>query len=148
MGRFMRILFDTSTLIAALVKVHPAHARALPWLQRVTDNIDTGFVASHSLAELYSTLTTFPIQPRISAKAANELIQQNVLMVFEIISLSKQDYVTVIENLSSLGIVGGVTYDALILQAAIKGHVEQIVTFNKKDFRRIYPEFADQIVSP
>ncbi len=144
----MRILLDTSTLVAALVKTHPAHSRALPWLQRVIDNVDTGVVAAHSLAELYTTLTTFPIQPRISAKIANELIQQNVCTVFEIISLSKQDYVTVIENLSKSGIVGGVTYDALILQAAIKAQVELVVTFNKKDFRRIYPEFADKIVSP
>lgn len=144
----MRILLDTSTLVAALVKTHPAHSRALPWLQRVIDNVDTGVVAAHSLAELYTTLTTFPIQPRISAKIANELIQQNVCTVFEIISLSKQDYVTVIENLSKSSIVGGVTYDALILQAAIKAQVELVVTFNKKDFRRIYPEFADKIVSP
>ena len=30
----MKILFDTSVLVAAIVEPHPMHGRALPWLQR------------------------------------------------------------------------------------------------------------------
>lgn len=42
----------------------------------------------------------------------------------------------------------GVTYDALILYAALKAEADQMLTLNEKDFRRIYPELTDKISSP
>lgn len=59
----MRLFFDTSTLVAAMVEGHPSHSAALPWLQRV--KVDTGLVAAHTLAELYAILTRLPVSPRI-----------------------------------------------------------------------------------
>ena len=52
----MRILFDTSVLVAAMVESHPMHSRALPWLQQVRagEPEDSFFVAAHTLAELYA----------------------------------------------------------------------------------------------
>ena len=78
----MSILLDTSVLVAAMVESHPAHARALPWLQRVQDGTETGLVAAHSLAELYAILTTLPVQPHIPPTVARQLIQHNVLNKF------------------------------------------------------------------
>lgn len=144
----MKILLDTSILVAAIVEAHPAHESALPWLQRVKNNGDTGIVAVHSIAELYAILTTLPVQPKISPKVAKQLIQQDIFSSCEIIALSDKDYKAVITHLSEAGISGGVTYDALILYAALKAEVEQIVTLNEKDFRRIYPELAEKITSP
>lgn len=66
----MRVLFDTSTLIAAMIEGHPAHSLALPWLQRVKAKTDAGLVAAHTLAELYAILTRLPVNPRISPKLA------------------------------------------------------------------------------
>jgi len=57
------ILFDTSTLIAALIESHPHNARVLPQFQRVKEGKDTGVISAHSLAELYATLTNYPIKP-------------------------------------------------------------------------------------
>ncbi len=144
----MRVLLDTSVLVAAMVESHPAHARALPWLQRVKGGTDTGLVAAHSLAELYAILTTLPVQPRIPPTVAQQLIKHNVLSIFEVMFLSDKDYAAVIDHLSGLGIVGGATYDALILHAALKADADQVVTLNEKDFRRVYPNLADKIVSP
>ncbi len=92
----MKILLDTSVLVAAIVEAHPAHKLTLPWLQRVKTKEDIGVVAAHSIAELYAILTTLPIQPRISPKVAKQLIQQDVLSVCEIVALSDEDYRTVI----------------------------------------------------
>jgi len=144
----VRILLATSILVAALVEAHPAHERGMFWLRRVTGGTDQGLVAAHSVAELYSILTTLPVQPRISSADARELIQRNIVQALEIISLSSDDYVKVIEHLSALGILGGATYDALILHAAVKANVDLVVTLNEKDFRRVYPELADKIVAP
>lgn len=143
----MRVLLDTSILVAAMIEAHPAHEQALPWLQRVRGGTDTGLVAAHSVAELYAILTTLPIQPRIPPAVARQLIQLNVLDVCEVVSLSDKDYTAVIDHLSEEGIVGGATYDALILRAALKARADRVVTLNEKDFRRVYPELADKVVS-
>ncbi|RME71261.1 MAG: PIN domain-containing protein [Chloroflexi bacterium] len=144
----MRILLDTSVLVAAMVEAHPAHEQAFPWLKRVTSGPDTGFVAAHSLAELYAILTTLPVQPRISPTDALELLKHNIIDTLKVVFLSDHDYIEVIEHLSTLGVVGGSTYDALILRTAVNTNVEQVVTLNEKDFRRVYPELADRIISP
>ena len=77
-----------------------------------------------------------------------QLIQHNVLNRFEVVFLSDEDYVAVIDHLSDVGIVGGATYDALILYAAAKASADRVVTLNERDFRRIYPDLVDKIISP
>jgi predicted nucleic acid-binding protein len=144
----VKVLFDTSTLVAAMVAGHPAHAAALPRLLRVKDRVDAGFVAAHSLAELYATLSRLPVNPRISPTLALQLIQHNVIDICQIIALSADDYVHLLNHLASLEIVGGVIYDALLLHAAWLSSAEQVVTLNPRDFRRAYPQLADKIVSP
>ena len=61
--------------------------------------------------------------------------------------LSDKEYITVIEQLSALGIAGGATYDALILHAAAKANVEPVITLNPSDFRRVYPGLADKKIT-
>jgi predicted nucleic acid-binding protein len=144
----MKVLLDTSVLVAAMVEAHPMHELALPWLQRVKGASDLGVVAAHSIAELYAVLTTLPVHPQISPSIARCLIEQNVLDSCEIVSLSQEDYIAIIDHLSESGIVGGVTYDALILYAALKVNADRVITLNEKDFQRIYTEIADRVVTP
>lgn len=59
----MKVLLDTSVLVAAMVETHPMHECALHWLQRIKDGGDVGIVAAHSIAELYAILTTLTVQP-------------------------------------------------------------------------------------
>ena len=144
----MRILFDTSLLVAAVVEGHSAHAVAFPWLQRVKDKTDAGVVAAHTLAEMYSILTRLPVRPAVSPEIAREVITVNVLDTCEVVALSAVDYVTLLNHLAGLKIAGGAVYDALLLHAARKADVDQVVTLNAHDFRRVYPALADKIVSP
>lgn len=144
----MRVFFDTSTLLAAIVAGHPAHTFALPLLRRVKDKADTGFIATHSLAELYANLTRLPIRPRIAPTLALQLIQHNIIETCQVVSLSSKDYVTLLDQLVGLEISGGAIYDALLLHAAWLANVDQIITLNLRDFRRVYPRLADKMVSP
>jgi len=144
----MRVLLDTSLLVAAMVEAHPVHENALPWLQKVKERTHEGFVAAHSIAELYSILTTLPLQPRIAPAVARRLIHQNVINSCNVVALSDKDYATVINHLSELGIAGGAIYDALIMYAGIKTDVDRVVTLNEKDFRKVYPQFADKLAGP
>ena len=144
----MNILLDTSVLVAAMVETHPAHPLAFSWLQQLISGAHIGFVAAHSIAELYAVLTTLPVHPRVSPAAAQQLIQRNILDVCQVVSLSDTDYAAIIRHLSEQGIVGGVTYDALIVYAALKVKIDRLITLNAKDFRRIYPDYAEKIVVP
>lgn len=89
----MNILFDTSVLIAALVKDHPAYQIAKPWLARVEAGSDQGSVGAHTLAELYAKLTRirFVGEPMPAANV-DKLIADNIIPHFEIVSLTSQDY--------------------------------------------------------
>ena len=79
---------------------------------------------------------------------AREVIKADVLDTCEVVALSTADYVTLLDHLANLGIAGGAIYDALLLHAAWKAGVDQVVTLNAHDFRRVYPALANKIVSP
>ena len=129
-----------------MVEGHPSHSAALPWLQRV--KTDTGLAAAHTLAELYAILTRLPITPRIPPAIALRLIQSNVLDRCKVVALSGDDYVTLLQHVAGLAIAGGAVYDALLLHTAWTAGVDQVITLNAHDFRRVYPALADKIVSP
>jgi hypothetical protein len=76
------------------------------------------------------------------------LIHDNVETTASIISLSSQDYVSVIKNLSDSGLSGGIIYDALIIRAAWKANVKKILTFNVNDFKKVWPEGEPRFVAP
>lgn len=144
----MKVLLDTSVLVAAFIERHPDHPQALPWLQRVKRKEIEGAVTSHSLAELYAVLTALPVRPRIAPGVAWRMIRENVLADFKIITLSKADYRAVVQGLAEGQISGGATYDALIARAAEKARVDHLVTLNSEDFRRVWPKIASRVLPP
>lgn len=144
----MKILFDTSVMVSAMVEPHPAHGRALPWLKRAKAGEFDLFVASHSLAELYAVLTTLPVRPRISPRTAWRLIHEDVETLATIVPLSKSDYESTIRHISDMELSGGIVYDALIVQAAKKSGADHILTLNTDDFKNICPDVEDFILEP
>ena len=144
----MKVLLDTSVLVAALVEPHPDHERALPWLTKAKTKSGETVISSHSIAELYAVLTTLPVSPKISSGLAWRLISESIEPRVSIVSLTASEYLATVKHLSNLGLSGGVMYDALIVKAAQKGGVDRIVTFNTNDFKRIWPEGASRVIAP
>jgi predicted nucleic acid-binding protein len=144
----VKILLDTSVLVAALVEPHPHHHRALPWLKKAKAQEIELLVSSHTIAELYAVLSTLPVSPRISPGLAWRLIHESVEPPATVVSLSSSDYLTTVKRMSDIGVSGGAIYDALILKAAQKSGVARILTFNVNDFKRIWPEGASRIAAP
>lgn len=68
---------------------------------------------THTLAELYSVISSYPSQPRFSPQITKRLIKEN-LQEFEVISLNENDYYQVIENMVNLGFTGGAIYDMVV----------------------------------
>ena len=144
----MKILFDTSVLVAALVQPHPLHYRALSWFRKARAGEFELIVSSHTIAELYAVLSTLPVSPRITPGLAWQLIHENVEPVASVISLSSSDYFATIKRMSDLGISGGAVYDALIVKTVQKSAVDRMLTLNLNDFKRIWPEGEKRIAAP
>lgn len=144
----MRVLLDTSVLVAALVRSHPRHAEARSWLARGLAGELEVVLAAHTLAELHATLTSLPIRPRISPQAAGRLRDDNLPETTEIVALTARDYRAVLRRMAELDLAGGVVYDALIARAAEKAGVKRLVTLNERHFRRAWPEGTDRITAP
>lgn len=144
----MKYLFDTSVLVPALIKTLPVHTTALAWLEKVHQKAIEGALSTHTLAELYCNLSRFPITPKISPAAAKQLIDDSVLLHFELIALDDKDYLSIIQHLVTEQIIGAATYDALHIYAGMKANVDHILSFNARDFRRIYPSVAHKIIVP
>lgn len=143
-----RVLFDTSVLLAAIVRPHPAHARTLPWLKKAKSGEISMIISSHTLAELYAVLTTLPVSPRITPDVAWNLMHENILGNAEIAALTAADYKGVIRKMKEGGFSGGIIYDALICSSAIKAHAETLLTLNGVDFRRLLMTEGLSIVEP
>lgn len=144
----MKVLADTSVLIAAMVESHPDHERAFSWLRQAKQKRIDLVVSTHTLAELYAVLTTLPVQPRLSPDTARRLIREDVESIAGIVDLRGADYRQVLDDMSALGISGGVTYDALTVQAARKANVDRLVTLNLADFRRAWPDAGEILQAP
>jgi predicted nucleic acid-binding protein len=144
----VKVLFDTSVLVAAIVEAHSAHERALPWLARGRSGKLDAVVSAHTAAETFAVLSTMPLSPRIGPGLARQLVRENVLSVARVVALSARDYAAVIDELGDLGVPGGAVYDALIARAAVKAQADQLLTLNPKDFLRVWPGGAERIRTP
>ena len=103
-----------------------------------------GFIVTHTLAELFSVISSFPSQPRFSPQ---RLIQEN-LKEFQIISLTEYDYYEAIENMVNLGFTGGAIYDSLIAYSALKIEADKILTLNAKHFLRLGDSISELVEVP
>lgn len=144
----MNVLFDTSVLVASMVKSHPAHARASLWHRQGLRG-EIGFlVCAHTILELYAVLTRMPLTPRMAPSIAWRLIRENVVTRCRLVSLSGEDYGDLVAAVSSMGISGAVVYDALLARAAEIAEVDVLLTLNPADFRRVWPEGEGRIRIP
>jgi len=108
----------------------------------------SGAISMHTTAELYSTLTSAPLRPKIQPVEAQQLIARNIIGHFELISITKQMYQNAINICADSALVSGTIYDALILECARKFDADRIYTFNMRDCRRIAPDLAARISPP
>ena len=145
----MKVFLDTSVLVAAVVSKHESHARAFPLLERVQNGKDEGFVAAHSLAEMYAILTKLPPPYRHAPEQALLSIEENVLKHFKISSLAGNDYASLIRAAAVAGIQGGTIYDAVLLKSAEKSTPDRIFTLNLKHFLAVAPKnFGPKLSAP
>jgi predicted nucleic acid-binding protein len=145
----MKVCFDTSILVAALVEDHPHHAPAFSVLLSAKDKKIEAYISTHALAELYAVLTRAPFTPPIYPAEARQMVEQSILPLVEVVSLSGVEYRGVVDECAEAGWTGGAIYDAIHIRAAKKAHCERLYTFNVKHFRAMAgDDFQDRISAP
>lgn len=137
----MKVLLDTSALVAACVERHPNHLPAFEWLKKAQAGEIEAVVAAHSLLETFSVLTRAPFKPRIGPGEAQRLIIRNISSIAESAVLTATEYAELIEKLAGKSFHGGVVYDGLILFCAKKSRAKKIVTANTSDYNRLTAAF-------
>ena len=143
----VKVLFDTSVLVAAFVRVHPKHIPCTEWWEKVTTGEIKGIISSHTLAELYSVITSLHMQHRFSPTLAQQVIIGN-FKDFEEIALTTKEYRSVIRQVGKLNLTGTAIYDALIAKVFIKSNSDYLLTNNPNNFTCISEEIAKKIKVP
>lgn len=145
----MKVLFDTSVLIAALVEPHARHQEAWPWLRAAANREVEGAICLHTIAELYGTLTRLPnLRPRPTPHEVLELVRRSVLEPLQAVELKADSYEAVLQRCADRGLVSGAVYDALIEQAARSWGADLLLTLNRRDFARLGDDEVPRVVHP
>lgn len=140
----MRLFFDSSVLVAVFYANHEHHSAS----KKAFLAAGTGdFCARRSLGEVYTTLTGFPLRPRITGP-------QGIAMVHEIrekltlVSLSESEYISALQEAALQAVVGNTAYDALIARCAVKAQAAALLTWNVKHFMRLGADVARIVKTP
>jgi predicted nucleic acid-binding protein len=139
------IFLDTSVLIATAQVSHVHHKPSRYLWNQCTRQ--TTAVSTHTIAELFNTLTAMPPALRLAPRDA-VLAVETFLQRLTAVDLSTEEYMETLRRTANLGHSGGMIYDALHLACARKVQAEQIYTWNVRHFQMAAPDLAGRIVTP
>lgn len=144
----MTVFCDTSVLAASCVRRHPHYARARPVLVDVRARRMTGIMGAHSVAEVYSALTTMPVEPRILPSEAAVILNRNVIPFFHVQPATTDLYRRAVANCARHALPGGKVYDALLIECARDANCDRVYTFNQRDFELLAPDYPGLVMAP
>ncbi len=141
MSRRPEALLDTNVLVAALENRHEHHGPSIALIDRVPDGALA--VASHALAETYSTLTrangAFGWLPSQAWQGIGSIIKVTTL-----VGLSPAGTVDAIRQFAEQGGIGPRLYDRLIGEAATHNRIDTIITWNVRHMKALFPDLQVQ----
>jgi len=134
----VKIYFDTSALVTALVDQLPNHEAALACLAAACRDHDA-VVSTHALAETYATLTALPLPRRIQPAEARAMVA-GLRGKLGVLPLAARLYERAIDRVAGLGFSSGSIYDALHLECAEGAGCRRLHTYNLGHFQRLGPQ--------
>ena len=130
---------DTSCLIPLLASWHEHHDEMFAAFESRRRRGQKPVVAVHALVECYSVLTRLPKPHRLAPEQARELLAATVIDNCELAGLPPGRSWSVVEDLASHDLGGGVVYDALIAEASHHAGASVLLTWNVRDFQAVAP---------
>lgn len=141
----MKLFLDSSVLVPVFLADHPHHAPSLRLYTHCSSDI--ALCASHSLAEIYATLTRLPPPHRATPDQAIEFLD-SIHSRFRFVSLEGDVYLATIREAVASRISGGAICDALIARCAVQSGADQIFTWNTRHYRLLGAEIFKRLRIP
>lgn len=143
----MKILADTSVLIAALAASHAHHTRARPWLKAAEEKRFELGLSVHAIAETYSVLTRIPYPAKFSAVKAKKALEE-IAAIATVIDSNAALYFATLNRCASLGLISGAIFDGLHIMSAEWWGADAVLTFNEVDFVRLSLPTSPKVIVP
>jgi predicted nucleic acid-binding protein len=140
----MRVLCDSSVLIAALLPSEDNHAPC----SAVLTGINAVVVHVHALNETFATLTGGALGFRVDGDLAVRMIREQIVARSTMIELNAEEVTAALGKARAHGVRGGAVYDYMHLVAARKGKTEVLYTLNLSDFKHLHREGDPEIRRP
>src|SRR6266849_1584890 len=141
----MKEFFDTCVLVAAFRREHVHHVPSLKRFAAAEKRHSA--CGLHSLAEVFSVMTTLPVKPMIPPEQALLFVEE-IRNRLTLVSLSAEEYFAAIQSAASGGFTGGRVYDSLLLACAAKSKAQAVYTWNLKHYQSLAPDLAPRIQTP
>ena len=129
----MRVLVDTSCLVAAALPQHEHHAATVADLTRRRAAGHTFVMAAHSVLEAYAVLTRLPPPHRLAPADAAAVLDRNWAST-ESFALTGAEHWRLLRQVAAAGTAGGRIYDGAIAACARKGKADEILTWHVRHF--------------
>ena len=131
----VNVFLDTSVLLAGLVDFGPQSAPAQSLLHAVAEKQIAGAgTAWHCCLEFFSVATRLPVEFRLSATDAAQLVEHEIFARMSVHDLPAADRIGMIKSAARDGTTGGRIYDAHIADVARAAGAAVVVTDNRRHF--------------
>ncbi len=127
---------DSSIIVAALLSWHDKHDAAARAVERALGSKGGMVIPSQALFESYAVMTRLPAPFRLAPADALKLLVENFAAT-RLLTLKAQSVWPLLRRLATSELGGGLTYDAIILEAAVDGGATQLLTLNERDYERL-----------
>jgi len=144
----MKVLFDTSILVAAFVKTHPKHFECFSWIKKTMTEKIEACISVHTLLEFYSAVTKILKINKLDSNSTLKIVKKNIYPHLNLVTYTENDYKNILVKISELHITGGACYDFLITYAAFKQKVDFLLTLNKKHIENLSSGLNLSILEP
>ncbi len=134
----MTIALDSSVIVAALLSWHEKHHAAAKAVERALASKGGVVIPAHALFESFAVMTRLPAPHRLAPSDALTLLRDNFTST-RIATLTARNVWPILQKLAQLGLAGGLTYDAIILEAATDGGATELLTLSERDYERLEP---------
>lgn len=144
----MRVLVDTSCLVAAVLPQHEHHVATTADLAKRRSAGHHVVMSAHALVEAYAVLTRLPPPHRVSPADAFAVLDRN-WGTSESIALTSLEAWRVVRAHAAAGLAGGRVYDGIIAKCARKAKAGELLTWNVRHFdgapgvKAVRPNAAD-----
>jgi predicted nucleic acid-binding protein len=129
------VFFDTTVLLSGLIDFGADSQAPVAVMSAIADGeVQHPLTAWHCCLEFYSVATRLPPELRLTATDAAQLLEEEVMLRFDIVDLPSAERQRFLRDAVSDRVAGGRVYDLHIAQVARAHHARIVVTDNPRHF--------------